>query len=155
MLAAHQLFSDSRTRWHKNPTFMTADACVPGGCAQRVLMHFASRSSRPDQEPSMRRCPILSKLISTKQRKVNTRKKIVSSTYKLHKVVLSQVSWRLVLIDHFLAFLMLLNVTLKEVQGRIISIEQAVLDIILHGHLQLPAGVALANFEQRVTKSFP
>ena len=78
-----------------------------------------------------------------------------SSTYKFHEVVLAQISRRLVLVDHVLAFLVLLNVALKEVQGRIIPVEQAILDVVLHGDLELPARIALANFKQRVTKSFP
>ena len=73
MLAADQLFSDSWTWWHKNPAFVPADACVPGRCSKRVLMHLTSRASWSDQEPSMRWRSILPKLSNKSQSlKVNT-----------------------------------------------------------------------------------
>ena len=62
MFSAHQFLINVRAWWHENPAFVSAYACIPCWGSKWVLMNLATRAFRPNQEPSMGRCPFFSKL---------------------------------------------------------------------------------------------
>ena len=75
----------------------------------------------------MRRCFLLSHLVSEKLSR-SAFDEIV--TYEFNKEVLAQDFGRLIFIDDLLDLWMVLNIALKEVQWRIISIVNSVLDVL-------------------------
>lgn len=75
----------------------------------------------------MRRCFLLSHLVSEKLSR-SAFDEIV--TYEFNKEVLAQDFGRLIFIDDLLDLWMVLNVAFKEVQWRIISIVNCVLDVL-------------------------
>ena len=76
-------------------------------------------------------------------------------TYKFDKEVAAEIPRHLILVDDLFHLWVMLDVTLKQVQWRVVSVEQGILDVLLQRDLQLTAGVTLSNLEERVTKTLP
>ena len=151
MFTANKLLSDVRAWWHQYPALVTTDARVPGRCAEWVLMHLTTRASWANQEPSMRRCFLLSHLVSEKLSR-SAFDEIV--TYEFNKEVLAQDFGRLIFIDDLLDLWMVLNVALKEVQWRIVSIVNCVLDVLSQRQFKPFALLGLSNLEPGVREPF-
>ena len=74
-------------------------------------------------------------------------------TYKFDKVVSAERRRRLILVNNVLHCGVLFNIALKQIQGRVVPIEQSILDVLLQGNFQLASRIALSNLEQGATES--
>ena len=76
-------------------------------------------------------------------------------TYKFDEEITAQVARNLVLVNDLFHLRVMLDVALEEVEWRVISVEESVLDVLFKRDFQLAAWIALANLEQGVSKAFP
>ena len=95
-------------------------------------MDLTSGALRTDQEPPMRRGFSLSE--------------------QLAKEVFLEVSRWFIFRENLFDLGMLLNAALEKIEGRVVSIEEAVLDVFFHGYFELASRVALPNFEECIAK---